>query len=319
MPLNGKRAALLALLALFLIGPKVQAQDAAAPKPFVQPEFVEADCPMWFAQSRYVQVDCGYVSVLEDRSRPEGTVIKLAVARLRGSVPSPNPDPVIYLAGGPGGSATESIERFIDDGRVIWEERDLILFDQRGIGHSEPRLECAEYRRHRAEARTLDLDPDEELQQDVDALLACKRRLSEQGIRLSTYTPVSTAADVVDLAAAMGYRTFNLYGSSYGTTLALIVMRDFPGSVRSAILDGVLPLQVNHTETEYDRAASALDAFFRHCEADSRCAERYSEIEQDFWTVVEHYRNIQPPRDSMTVIYARTTTRKSTATRGSGL
>ena len=97
--------------------------------------------------------DCGYVSVLEDRSKPDGNVIRLAVARLRGSSPPPRPDPVIDLASGPGTSALKSIDWFIDDARFIWEEPDLILLDQRGIRHSEPRLEWPEYRRQNAELR----------------------------------------------------------------------------------------------------------------------------------------------------------------------
>ena len=289
------RVAVPAVAALMLLAWVAQAQQVPSPaKPFTQPEFVEADCPMWFDRPRGVRVDCGYVSVLEDRGKPDGNVIRLAVAKLRGSTPSPHPDPVIYLAagpwaGGPGASALEQIERFIDDARFIWEERDLILLDQRGVGHSEPRLECPDYRRQKAELRELDLDPDEALQREVDALLACKRTLSEQGIDVSTYSPQAVAADVVDVAEAMGYEAFNLFGNSFGTMLALTVMRDFPDNVRAAILDGVWPPQVNATEARHANAASALDAFFRHCEADRECAERYPELEHELWQVVERY------------------------------
>ena len=94
-----------AAAALMLLAWVAQAQQVPSPaKPFTQPEFVEADCPLWFDRPRGVHVDCGYLSVLEDRGKPDGNVIRLAVARLRGSTPSPHPDPVIYLAGGPGAS-----------------------------------------------------------------------------------------------------------------------------------------------------------------------------------------------------------------------
>ena len=284
------RAAVPAAAALMLLAWVAQAQQVPSPaKPFTQPEFVEADCPMWFDRPRGVHVDCGYLSVLEDRAKPDGNVIRLAVARLRGSTPSPHPDPVIYLAGGPGASALEQIERFIDDARFIWEERDLILLDQRGVGHSEPRLECPAYLRERAELRNLGLNPDEDPQRTVDALLACKRTLSEQGIDVSAYTAVAVAADVVDLVAAMGYEAYNLYGISFGTMLALTVMRNFPDNLRGVILDGVLPPQVNLTETTYANAASALEALFRYCEADRECAQRYPDLEQDLWQMVDRY------------------------------
>ena len=282
-------AAVPAGVALVLLAWMGHAQEPPSSTPFTGPEFVEADCPMWFDRPRGLRVDCGYVSVLEDRGTPDGNVIRLAVARLRGSSPSPHPDPLIYLAGGPGASALESIDRFIDSARFIWKERDLILLDQRGVGHSEPRLECPDYRRQNAELRELDLDPDEELQRRVDALLACKRTLSEQGIDVSAYSPEAVAADVVSVAEAMGYREYNLYGSSFGTTLALTVMRDFPDNLRGVILDGVLPPQVRFNETIYANAASALEAFLRHCEADRACAQRYPDLEQELWQVVDRY------------------------------
>ena len=265
------------------------AQEPLSSTPFTAPEFVKADCPMRFDHPRGLHVDCGYVSVLEDRGWPDGNVIRLAVARLRASVSSSHPDPVIYLAGGPATSALERIDLFIDDARFIWKERDLVLLDQRGVGHSEPRLECPDYRRRTAEIGELDLNPDEELQRQVDALLACKRTLSEQGIDLGAYSPEAVAADVAHVAEAMGYRAYNLYGGSYGTMLALTVMRDFPVNLRSVILDGVMPPQVKLGETTYGNAASALEALFRHCEADRECAERYPDLEQELWQIVDRY------------------------------
>ena len=286
-----RRAAAVAAVALLTwTGQTQEFQEAPTVKPATLPEFVEADCPMSFDRVRGVHIDCGYVSVLEDRSKLDGNVIRLAVARLRGSSSPPRrPDPVIYLAGGPGASALENIDWFIDDARFIWKERDLILLDQRGIGYSEPRLECPEYRRRNAELRELGLDPDEELQRKVDALLACKRALSAQGITLSAYTATAVAADVVDLVTAMGYGSYLLYGNSYGTTLALTVMREFPDNLRGVILDGVLPPQVTFSETIYANAAAALEEFFRHCEADRECSRRYPDLEQDLWKAVDRY------------------------------
>ena len=310
-------AAVSAGAALLLLAWVAQSQqEPLQTASFTQPEFVGTRCPMlWLDRTRPVQVDCGYVSVLEDRGRPDGNVLKLAVARLRGSLRSPHPDPVIYLAGGPGDSALEQTARFIHDARFIWEERDLILLDQRGVGHSEPRLECPDYRRKRLEVRELVLDPDEALQREVEAMLACKRTLSEQGIDVwedaytpeavaadvvevaeamgyevvDAYTPEAVAADVVEVAEAMGYEVYNLYGTGFGSNVALGIMRDFPGNVRAVILDGVWPQQVNATEARHANAASALKAFFGHCEADPECSGRHPDLEQKFWQVFDRY------------------------------
>lgn len=71
-------------------------QEPPVSEPFTQPEFVESPCP-WSDRVRGARIDCGYLSVPEDRAKPGGNVIRIAAARLRGSVPSPHPDPVIYL------------------------------------------------------------------------------------------------------------------------------------------------------------------------------------------------------------------------------
>ena len=263
-------------------------QEPPGSEPFTRPEFVESPCP-WGDRAHGAHIDCGYLSVLEDRATPGGNVIRLAVSRLRGSVPSPHPDPVIYLAGGPGESVVQRTHWFVHEARFIWEERDLILLDQRGVGRSEPRLECPDYQRRKTELRKVDPAPDEALRREVDALLACKRTLSEQGIDVSAYSPHAVAADVADLAAAMSYETYNLYGRGFGTMLALAVMRDFPEDVRAAILDGVWPPQVTAAEARHANAASALQALFRRCEADPDCAQRYPDLEQVLWQVVDRY------------------------------
>lgn len=274
---------------LFLLAWVAHAQqEPPGSEPFTRPEFVESPCS-WGDRAHGAHTDCGYLSVLEDRARPDGPVIRLAVARLRGSVPSPHPDPVIYLAGGPGESVVRSTHWFVHEARFIWEQRDLVLLDQRGVGRSEPRLECPDYQDRKTELQRLDLGPDEALRREVDALLACKRALSDAGIDVSSYSPQAVAADVADLAAAMGYETYNLYGRGFGSMLALTVMRDFPEDVRAAILDGVWPPQVTAAEARHANAASALQALFRRCEVDADCAQRYPDLEQVLWQVVDRY------------------------------
>ena len=199
--------------ALFLLAWVAHAQqEPPGSEPFTRPEFVESPCP-WGDRAHGAHIDCGYLSVLEDRARPDGNVIRLAVSRVRGSVPSRHPDPVIYLAGGPGESVVQRTHWFVHEARSIWEERDLVLLDQRGVGRSEPRLECPDYQGRKAELRRLDPDPDEALQREVDALLACKRALSEDGHRCERLLAASGRdGRGRSCTAAMGYETYNLYG-----------------------------------------------------------------------------------------------------------
>ena len=279
---------LFAAIALALAGILLVSGHAFAQEP--PPRFETSTCPDNLGIPGDVTLTCGFVTVLENRATLSGNTIELYVVRIQGMNRVLNPDPVIYLAGGPGGSATRSAQRFIDKARFLYAERDLVLFDQRGIGGSKPRLECSDYRHGAAELRHLDLSPEDELQWHVEALMDCRKTLStEQGIDLDTYNSASTAADVVDIASAMGYDSFSLYGASYGTVLALTVMRDFPDNIRSVVLDGVLPLQVNHYHWLYANQAATLDELFRQCEVDPECSKRYPNLEESFWRAVDRY------------------------------
>src|SRR2546423_3752382 len=85
---------------------------------------------------------CGYLVVPENRSRPAGRSIRLAVAIVPAVSRKPAHDPVVYLAGGPGGSAIYAAPGLIKEG--FNRDRELILMDQRGNLFSKPFLFCPE-------------------------------------------------------------------------------------------------------------------------------------------------------------------------------
>lgn len=277
------------LACILLTSDQTFAEEPPSEPPSFEPDFEHSACPYDLNVPSDVTLTCGYVTVLEDRATLSGNTIELYIVQIQGIHRFLNRDPIIYLAGGPGGSATRAAQRFIDDARFLYTDRDLILFDQRGIGGSKPRLECSEYRHDSAELRHLDLSPEDKLRRRVEALLECRKTLTGQGIDLDKYTSASTAADVVDVASAMGYESFNLYGVSYGTVLALTLMRDYPDNIRSAVLDGVLPLQVNHYLSIFGNEAASLADLFRQCDADPVCSRRYPNLEQTFWSAVDRY------------------------------
>jgi pimeloyl-ACP methyl ester carboxylesterase len=175
-------------------------------------------------------VQCGYLSVPEDHTRPQGSKIRLAIAIFKSASAHPKPDPVVYLQGGPGGPLVDALgPSFTSNSLAAWPgDRDLILLDQRGTGNSQPSLACPELTTM-AHARF------------VEAMRACHDRLVREGINLNDYTTLQSTGDVHDLVQALGYRQANLYSISYGTRLALTVMRLSPSDVRSVVLDSVFP------------------------------------------------------------------------------
>ena len=73
---------------------------------------------------------CGFLIVPENRARANGRTIRLTVGIVPAASRTPAPDPVVYLAGGPGGYALGEAKLLIDAG--FNRDRDLILMDQRG-------------------------------------------------------------------------------------------------------------------------------------------------------------------------------------------
>jgi pimeloyl-ACP methyl ester carboxylesterase len=130
------------------------------------------------------------------------------------------------------------------------------------------------------------LADEQSIQAIVDSLRRCRDRLLAQGIDLSTYNSAASAADLNDLRLALGYSQFNLYGNSYGTRLALTVMRDFPQAVRSAVLDSAYPLEVNLYTALAPNAERAFNVLFDACSADAVCNASYPDLRAVFYGLV---------------------------------
>jgi pimeloyl-ACP methyl ester carboxylesterase len=245
------------------------------------------------------RIDTGFLVVLEDRSKPKGRTIRLPVAIVRSSSPSPAPDPVVYTTGGPGGSSLNAAAyggayRFTDT-------RDLIVFEQRGTAHAQPPLECPEVNAARLNGS---IDPTPGRRREVAAAKACRERLVQSGINPAAYTTAASAADLEDLRRVLGIRQWNLYGESYSTRLMLTVVRDYPDGVRSAVLDSALPPDEPYEAGVAAGYTQSIEAVFKACEAQAACRAAYPNLRDRFTNALEAAeRNplrvkVRPPTDN---------------------
>src|SRR5690349_19091969 len=113
-----------------------------SPPPPYDVTYLGQSCPFSPLSNHGMKIDCGQLIVPMRRDAPTQKTVFLSVAIIRSSSPTPLPDPVIYLAGGPGGSALAGVDMWTNPPSPILENRDLILIDQRGTGYSGPRLTC---------------------------------------------------------------------------------------------------------------------------------------------------------------------------------
>jgi pimeloyl-ACP methyl ester carboxylesterase len=245
--------------------------------------FVPSECA--FPVPGSADVTCGTLSVPENRANAASRQIQLAVAVFESA--SPTGDPIVFLQGGPGGStlslASQLYPTFI---APLLAERDVILVDQRGTGASVPALNCPEVSAASTQDLVTDLPQDEQESLYLESFTACRDRLTSEGVDLSAYTSRENAADIADLITALGYEQAHLYGGSYGTRLALTVLRDHPQVVASLIIDSAIPVEVNLYDEQAFKTDFALNRLFSACARDTACAAAYPELAADFYGVV---------------------------------
>ncbi|MFT5193079.1 MAG: pimeloyl-ACP methyl ester carboxylesterase [Cellvibrionaceae bacterium] len=251
------------------------------------PEFVPTDCP--FATPRNIDVECGMVVVPANRTKPEnGKAVALAVAIYRSTSANPEPDPVIYLDGGPGGYTLDVLPYTLEDSIEPWlQNRDYITFDQRGIDNSIPMVQCPEITDLERSWLTSQANWEDLKPEYLATMGICRDRLLAEGVDLTGYSSAESAADVDAIRRALGYEQVNLFGVSYGTRLAQTVMRDFPDGVRSVILDSAYPAEADLFENYPRSLNQAFRVFFDSCAADAVCNRQYPDLENRFYAVVD--------------------------------
>jgi pimeloyl-ACP methyl ester carboxylesterase len=257
----------------------------ARPTVAYTPLFEECTCP--FEVYAYVDVRCGYVTVPEDRAGDPSHTIRLAVAVYHSFSDTPEPDPVVFLQGGPGAEAVQlSADAYSALVEPFLAKRDFIAFDQRGTGLSEPSLQCEELTKtYSQDIHGLIEDSTRELVYST-SFSSCQGLMSAQGIKLNAYTTVESAADLRDILSLLGYQKANLYGASYGTRLAQVAMREYPEIVRSAILDSVVPVETSLFSNYPNAIESGLKTLFINCAIDPKCSAAYPNLETVFWDLV---------------------------------
>jgi pimeloyl-ACP methyl ester carboxylesterase len=246
------------------------------------PRFEPAACPAMPIKA-LADARCGYLVVPEDRSRPAGRTIRLIVAIIPALSSQPKPDPVVYLAGGPGGIAIGEADLVVTAG--LNRDRDLVIMNQRGTYLTEPGLTCASIDNFNRQLLGLRFYSEATKRTHLVMTEACHRHLAATGAELSAYNSTESAADFADLRKVLGYAQWNILGVSYGTDLAQIVMRDHPEGTRSVILDSVVPVTIK-IPNYWRNTRTGFDNLFRACAAEAACNAAHPQLEQTFTALV---------------------------------
>ncbi|MEK8031030.1 alpha/beta fold hydrolase [Ideonella sp. DXS29W] len=251
----------------------------AGPAPAAEPALALKPCRLRGVDH---EAQCGVLRRPLDPARADGPQIDIHVAVLPAIARNKKPDPVLFFAGGPGQSAigaAQAVSRVL--GRFL-NRRDVILIDQRGTGRSAP-LNCE------VDAPTKPIAEAINQGRQTSMLQACRDSLQKLPYGdLRQFTTTIAMADADAVRRALGAEKVNVMGGSYGTRAVLEYMRQFPGQVRRAIIDGVAPPDMALPGSFSPDAQRAFDALLAACEgpqADATCRQRYPQLRSQ-WAAV---------------------------------
>lgn len=222
------------------------------------PVFVEKPC----TDERIAKVArCGTVSVPEDRQRPDLRTVTLNVIVVAAASPARHIPPLFDIDGGPGLPGTKNAEFYALFAPALRSRREIVLIDQRGTGRSNP-LHCPEF--SKPEAAYQPLYP-------AQAVRRCRKAL-EVTADLTKYGTREAVSDLDDVRAALGYDKIDLFGLSYGSTVALRYLANHPQRVRAAVLMGVTPPSAMPPKSHAIAGERAIKILFEQCRSDPACS-----------------------------------------------
>ncbi len=216
-------------------------------------EFTSAE--MTDYSGKKVPIERAKLPVPENRTKPGSRMIELAVVRLKSKAEKPGA-PIVYLSGGPGGSAIGEATQLAYLGRLfeqMQQTHDVILMDQRGVGRSAPLIWLSPN----------PLPPDYFLSEQKATEYAREwskpaiAHFNSRSVDLTGYNSVESADDLNDLRLALGAEKLSLLGFSYGTHLALATIRRHAPHLASVVLAGTECLDCS------DKLPSTYDAQMR--------------------------------------------------------
>ena len=221
---------------------------------------------------------CGTYQVFEDRVRKSGRTIAIKILVFPATGQNKAPDPVFYIPGGPGSSATEDAPYVAQELFAVREHRDLVFVDQRGTGGSNP-LNCELFNQSDLRSYLGDYFPLEQVRK-------CRAQL-EPRADLRLYTTSIAMDDLDDVRKALGYEQINLLGGSYGTRATQVYLKNHQSHVRAIILHGVSPTNQFMPRDFPQHTERALNGVVEECNADEACRTAFPNLREEMKKVLE--------------------------------
>ena len=241
------------------------------------------------------EVQSGAILVPENHDDPDGKKIQITYIVIKTKDAASSAFPMIFFSGGPGeNTVNPGLVNFLLQ-KPLGGERDIVLFDQRGIGYSSalPDMSFDSF-----DIMAKDANEEEELAMTKEMILEYKKKCEEQNISPEYYNTIQNAKDVGMLFKHLGYEKYNLFGGSYGTRLGRVVQDMFPEYVYSSIFDSPAPLSGDFLLNRLDSYSLALSRIFDYCDDNPDCKSQYPQLKDDYFKAISKLKK-KPVKVSM--------------------
>lgn len=225
------------------------------------------------------ELECARVEVPLDYANPAGRTARLGVLRNAADDPGVRVGSLLINPGGPGGSGMSTAASLSSAvaGSDLGNRFDLVGFDPRGIGASEPKILCRNTQEQDAERLDLDLDTSpagvaQTEAEERDYVALCSQRVGNDVLANSGTRDVARDMDV--LRAVLGDEKLTYLGYSYGTRIGTEYAKQFPRNVRAMVLDGALDPDEDLVDSLVNQGAGfqkSFDAFVEWCLKQPTC------------------------------------------------
>jgi pimeloyl-ACP methyl ester carboxylesterase len=222
-----------ALVSPALVSPAMAAQSSS------QPAVAAPAAITWTAcgTTSYPNLQCGKVSVPLNYANPGGTKISIAISRIPHTA-AKSQGPLLVNPGGPGGSGL-TLAGFVAKNlpAAVAAQYDVIGFDPRGVGASEPALNCAQDMFKPVRPDTVPHSAAEMAANLKRVKTMAQNCGAKYGSLLKYIDTLSAVKDLDQIRQALGSKTINYFAYSYGTYLGQVYAKLFPKNVRRMVLD----------------------------------------------------------------------------------
>jgi pimeloyl-ACP methyl ester carboxylesterase len=234
------------------------------------------DCPADIAKVVLTEVECGFLTVQEDRSEPDSRTIDIFYMRVQ---PAGRAVGEPYFSFGYEMAQVPSYASLSTPGSdAQGNGPELVLMDQRGVGHSTPSLACPEVDAIQPALLAVTSDGQRAF---LDAVTECRGRLAST-VDLSAYTTQAAADDAEDLRRLLEIPSWNLISFGTSSRLLLELVRRHPDPVRALVMDSPQFPQTDDASTAADAIRASLANLERTCRKDGACRRAYPNLAETF-------------------------------------